>query len=124
MHRSIKLTNYLCFGLLISSYFKSYHWRIQKGTTDTHPLPLGPIFTADKQSLGQGNVFTRVCYSVHRGKGPLYDVTPCLAAWSHAPSRGVSVSGPMFLPTGLCLKNLSNRDHPDRYPFWTETLVW
>ena len=25
------------------------------------------IFTARKQSLGQGNIFTPVCHSVHRG---------------------------------------------------------
>ena len=29
----------------------------------------GPIVTARKRSLGQGNVFTRVCHSVHRGRG-------------------------------------------------------
>ena len=28
-----------------------------------------PIFTGCKQSLGQGNVFTPVCHSVHRGEG-------------------------------------------------------
>ena len=27
------------------------------------------IFTARKRSLGQGNVFTRVCHSVYRGEG-------------------------------------------------------
>ena len=29
------------------------------------------IFTAHKGSLGQGNVFTPVCHSVHRGEGSL-----------------------------------------------------
>ena len=43
------------------------------------------IFTVRIRSFGQGNVFTRVCHSVHRGS--LYDVTSCL-----------SVSSPMFLP--------------------------
>ena len=28
----------------------------------------------------------------------LYEVTSCLDAWSHVPSRGVSVSDPRFLP--------------------------
>ena len=59
------------------------------------------VITTRKRSLGQGNVFTHVCYSVHRGRGSLYDVTSCLVAWSHVPS-GVSVSGPMFLPGDLC----------------------
>ena len=31
--------------------------------------PKADIFTARKRSLGQGNVFTRMCHSVHRGKG-------------------------------------------------------
>ena len=52
---------------------------------------------------------TRVCQSVHRGRG-IYDVTSCLDAWSHVPSMekglclwfhvpsgAVSVSGPMLL---------------------------
>ena len=36
--------------------------------------------------------FTRVCQSVHRGRG-IYDVTSCLDAWSHVPS----------MEKGLCL---------------------
>ena len=44
------------------------------------------LVTTHKQSLGQGNDFTRVCHSVHGGS--LYDVTSCLAARSHVPSRG------------------------------------
>ena len=55
------------------------------------------LITARKRSLGQGNVFRSICYSVHWGGGPLYDVTSCLAASSHVPSRGVSVPGSMFL---------------------------
>ena len=38
-----------------------------------------PVFTARKRSLGQGNVFTPVCHSVHRGVGlpnPLPDTDP------------------------------------------------
>ena len=42
-----------------------------------------------------------VSHSVNMGEGSLYDVTSCLAAWSHIPSGGrVSVSGSMFLPGG------------------------
>ena len=73
--------------------------------------PKADICTARKRSLGQGNVFTRMCHSVHGGRGSLYDVTSCLAAWSHVLSGGsvsgpmyflgVSVSGPIFLPEGV-----------------------
>ena len=66
------------------------------------------------RSLGQGNISTHVCHSVHGGGGYLYDVNSCLAAWSHVPfggslslvpcpfwrgylSQGISVSG------GLCI---------------------
>ena len=38
-----------------------------------------PVFTARRRSLGQGNVFTPVCHSVHRGVGlpnPLPDTDP------------------------------------------------
>ena len=34
--------------------------------------------------------------------GGVFDATSCLAAWSHVPSRGVLVSGPMFLLGDLC----------------------
>ena len=40
-------------------------------------------------------IFSQVCvnHSVHRGgRGSLYDVTSCWAAWSHVPTRG-SLSG-------------------------------
>ena len=57
------------------------------------------IFTARKRSLGEGNVFTRVCHSF-QGRRSLYDITSCLADWSYVPSRGVSVSGHMFLLRG------------------------
>ena len=46
------------------------------------------IFTARKWSMGQSNVFTFVCHSVHRRIRSLYGVTSCLADWSHVPSRG------------------------------------
>ena len=35
--------------------------------------------------------------------GTLYYVTSCLTAWSHVPSRKVSVPGPTFLSGSLCL---------------------
>ena len=44
-----------------------------------------------------------VSHSVHGGRGSLYDVTSCLAVWSHVFFWRVSVSGPIFLPRGLCL---------------------
>ena len=57
-----------------------------------------PFITARKRSLGQGNVFILVCQSFcSQGTGSLYDVISCLAAWSHVPSGGISVYGPMFL---------------------------
>ena len=56
------------------------------------------IITAHRRSLGQGNVFTPVCLFTWES---LYDVTSCLAAWSYVPSKGISVSGPMFLVGGL-----------------------
>ena len=81
-------------------------------------------FAARKRSLGQGNIFTGMCQSFcpWRG-GSQYDVTFCLAAWSHVPSRGVlcawlhvpsrgSLSKGTFskgvsVQEGLCLGSLS-----------------
>ena len=60
-------------------------------TNAREPLHYCLIFTARKRSFRQGNVFTRVCHSVH--KGSLYDVTSCLTTWSHVPSGGFSVQG-------------------------------
>ena len=48
------------------------------------------IVTARKRSLGQGNVFTRICHSVNRGRGL------CMM------SLPVWLPGPMFLFGGLC----------------------
>ena len=70
------------------------------------------VITARKRSLGQGNDFTGVCLSTG---GSLYDVTSCLAAWSHVPSRGplslapcsfqgVSVPGRMFFLGGFSVQ--------------------
>ena len=50
-----------------------------------HPVRLcvkfSSLFTARKQSFGQGNIFTSVCHSVHRG-GALIDRDP----WTDTPS--------------------------------------
>ena len=46
------------------------------------------LFISRKWSLRQGNIFTGVCLSM----GSLYDVTSCLAAWSHIPSRSLPFS--------------------------------
>ena len=43
------------------------------------------IVTVRKQSLGRGTIFLPVCLFTG---GSLYDVTSCLAAWSHVPSGG------------------------------------
>ena len=51
-----------------------------------------PVITTCKRSLWQGNVFIPFCQSFCSLGGSLYDVTSCLAAWSHVPSRG-SLSG-------------------------------
>ena len=63
-------------------------------------LKTGFILTARKRSLGQGNVFRGVCLSM----GCLYDVTSCLAAWSHVPSGGLCPWS--HIPSG---KSLSRR---------------
>ena len=59
------------------------------------------LITARKRSCRKGNVFTPVFQSFC-SQGGLYDVTSCLAVWSHVLSRG-SLSGPMFFIGGLCL---------------------
>ena len=48
-------------------------------------------------------LLSSVILSMGGGGGSLYDVTFCLAAWSHVPSGGISVSRPMFLMGCLCL---------------------
>ena len=111
------------------------------------------VVTVRKRSLGKGNVFSHVSHSVQRGRGSLYDVTSCLAAWSHVPwgggvsvsspmflgvgslpqvlcsFQGVSVSGTMFLPGGSPWQspktdNPLDRDPLDRDPPWTKTPPW
>ena len=65
------------------------------------------IFTARKRSLGQGNIFTPVCHSVHRGGGGIQaciagGIPACLAVgWSALRGRGVcSWGGGGLLPEG------------------------
>ena len=79
------------------------------------------IVTACKGSLGQGNVFIGVCSQTG---GSLYDVTSGLAAWSHIPSRGVSVSGPMSRGS-LFRESLSGRPCDGRYAsYWNAFLLF
>ena len=46
------------------------------------------LFTASKQKLWEGIVFTHVCLFVGGDNRSLCDVTSCLAAWSYVPSGG------------------------------------
>ena len=65
------------------------------------------VLTACKRSLGQGNVSeVSVC---PRGKGVLYDVTSCLAAWSHVTLGGGGLS------RGFSVKGVSVREIPHLY---------
>ena len=56
------------------------------------------LFTAHKRSLGQGNVYTRVCHSVHRREGG------CVS--QHAMGRGVH----------LLSKHPPRQTHPGQTP--------
>ena len=55
-------------------------------------IPL--IFTARKRSLGQGNIFTPVCHSVHRGEG---------RAWLLGGACMVALGGHAWLLGGACV---------------------
>ena len=76
------------------------------------------FITVSKLSLERGNVFTRVCHSVHGGGGgvggvSVYGVTACLADWSHVPSiAGVSLSW------GSLYTGLKGAPSPDRDPLY------
>ena len=48
-------------------------------------------------------LYLSVSHSVHGGA--LYDVTSCLAAWSHVPSRGLCLDG--SLSGGVCGEGVS-----------------
>ena len=67
-------------------------------------VPCSLVLLLPPANLGQGNVFTHVCHSVH-GSG-LYDVTSCLATWCHVPSRGSLSLIPCSFQRGLCLEVL------------------
>ena len=81
-----------------------FYWSMSYVQCVTHKLNFTSMatdvfITVRKRSLlGQGNVFTRVCHSVHKGRG--YDVTFCL--WSMFFPRG-SLSDAIFLRGCLCL---------------------
>ena len=83
------------------------------------------FFTTGKQNLGQGNVFIGVCLSTG---GFLYDVTSCLAVWSHVPSGGSLYLVPCSLSGGggLCQEGgfLSRRRSLFRGPLSGGFLSW
>ena len=56
---------------------------------------IATIITTRKRSLGQGNVFTPACHSVHRGWGSLSREGVCLGG-------GSSLSSDVLYPGGLC----------------------
>ena len=61
-------------------------------------------------TAGEGNVFTHVCLSTG-----VYDVTSCLAAWYHVPSRGCVVLTEVWSLgslNGSPKDHTSQRDHP------------
>ena len=77
-------------------------------------FPLFRLFTARKRSLGQGNIFTPVCHSVHGGgvclsacwdtTTPPGSCTPQDHAppWDHASPRDHTPPGTMHHPLGPC----------------------
>ena len=105
--------------------------------------PKADIFTARKRSLGQGNVFTRMCHSVHGGgglcmmslpvwlPGPMFfleglSLVPCtfwgsLSLVPYSFQRGSLV--PCSFWGSLSTSYLPDRDPFGQRPFWTETLL-
>ena len=74
-------------------------WEIKK-QVQTNGFALSPLishklqlFTARKRSLGQGNVFTAVCHSVHRGRGSPWQRPP----WTEPPDGDPLDSDPPLL---------------------------
>ena len=67
------------------------------------------FITVRKRSLGQGNVFTPVCHSVHRGRGSLQPPVGRPGIWEEPtlgrPPRRRPLSRPPWMPT-----------HPDAEP--------
>ena len=69
------------------------------------------LVTACKLSLGQGNVFTGECQLFCSGGESLYDVTSCLADWSHVPSGGsLSLVPCSFQGVGVSVQGVSVRE--------------
>ena len=76
-----------------------------------HKLPL--LITARKRSLGQGNVFTPVCHSVHGGGGRR-GLCPNMHHRSHDSGGGVCVQEQGSLSRRVSVKeNPQDRDLPD-----------
>ena len=68
------------------------------GNLTLHVAGLLAIYCRPPTKWREGNVFTPVCHSVHRG---LYDVTSCLATWFHIHSGGLLPEG--VSPSRGCL---------------------
>ena len=64
------------------------------------------FITARKRSLGQGNIFTSVCHSVHGGD----------MHGTYAPSRGARTPP----PPGLILRNAVNKRNAFLFQLWTQ----
>ena len=88
-------------------YFDYFHG-IQDFFKNVLPFKTSfPIFTARKRSLGQGNIFTPVCHSVHRGGMRGCSGGACMVAsegvrawllWGHGCSWGCA-----WLLQGACM---------------------
>ena len=69
--------------------YNQVHWLVRtpylsiKASNDCVSLGFQPLVTARKRSLGQGNIFTPVCHSVHRGGLP-----QCMLGYHHPPGPG------------------------------------
>ena len=92
---------------------------VEKLPPDLRPY-IRRFITACKRSLGQGNVFTPVCHSVHREKGDLpLEAGVCLLRQETAASRGAYQEGSAqgggvhkgwgIFP-GVCLKGHLSRE--------------
>ena len=70
------------------------------------------------QSLGQGNVLNMSVILSTEERGSLYDVTSCLATWSHDPSGGlclwshVPCRGGDLSVTGVCIQGVLHPESP------------
>ena len=73
------------------------------GESESHLNGCSRLFTARKRSLEQGNVFTPVCHSVHRGRGWL----PSMHHRLH--DRGVCLQG-------VCIQGGLGRPPPPGLP--------